>query len=872
MKLIVCSSLVLLPSMIWAQGTLADYQRGEGLRGRSQGLVVNTPGPPNWIGGADHFWYTKTVKSGTEFILVDAESGTRKPAFNQQKLAIAISSVTGHQYAGLALPFAPPMGGRGGGGRGRGAGGPAMTAPLTFTSGESAIEFGTDGSLYKCSLTDYTCAKGGAIPQNAGGGRGARGGVPEDESLLDDDGDSPADPEMAGGDPVDGLEYEAPSPQQDGAGPGRGGQSSGCAPRAQSQAQGQGRGGRGGRGRGAAPAAAAGQADAETTVCTSFDGKWEALIQNFNVFLRPAGTTQQATPLSFDGSDGNHYTLRSVAWSPDSKKLVAYHTRPGFDHQIYYIESSPADQVQPKHSSILYRKAGDALDMAYPALFDVATKKEIEIDNALFPNPYSITPPVWWKDSRGFTFEYNQRGHQVYRVIEVDAQTGKTRPLINEESPTFIDYRQIAAGLSDHGQKYRYDMNDGREIIWGSERDGWEHLYLYDGVTGRVKNQITKGDWVVRFVDWVDEDKRQIWFQAAGMNPGQDPYFTHYYRINFDGTGLTRLTDADGTHTVTFSQDRKFYVDSWQRVDLPPVAQLRRTEDQKVVMDLDKGDASALLAAGFKYPEVFVAKGRDGKTDIWGTIVRPMNFDPSKKYPVIEQIYAGPQGSFVPKTFTTVPGTQALAELGFIVVQIDGMGTNNRSRAFHDVAWKNLGDAGFPDRILWHKAAAAKYPSYDISRVGIYGTSAGGQNSLGGMLFHPEFYKVVVTNSGCHDNRMDKIWWNEQWMGWPLGPQYAASSNVDNAYKLEGKALIIIGEMDSNVDPTSSMQVVNALVKAHKHFDMLYIPGQNHGVGILGSEHYRDDYFVHNLLRVEPPDWNRLPRVEPPATPSPGGQ
>jgi dipeptidyl aminopeptidase/acylaminoacyl peptidase len=249
-----------------------------------------------------------------------------------------------------------------------------------------------------------------------------------------------------------------------------------------------------------------------------------------------------------------------------------------------------------------------------------------------------------------------------------------------------------------------------------------------------------------------------------------------------------------------------------------------------------------------------------------------MNFDPGKKYSVIEQIYAGPQGSFVPKTFTAVPGTQALAELGFIVVQIDGMGTNNRSRAFHDVAWKNLGDAGFPDRILWHKAAAAKYPSYDISRAGIYGTSAGGQNSLGGMLFHPEFYKVVVTNSGCHDNRMDKIWWNEQWMGWPLGPQYAASSNVDNAYKLQGKALIIIGEMDSNVDPTSSLQVVNALVKAHKHFDMLYIPGQNHGVGILGSEHYRDDYFVHNLLGVEPPDWNRLPRVEPPTTPSQGGQ
>jgi dipeptidyl aminopeptidase/acylaminoacyl peptidase len=406
------------------------------------------------------------------------------------------------------------------------------------------------------------------------------------------------------------------------------------------------------------------------------------------------------------------------------------------------------------------------------------------------------------------------------------------------------------------GRLYRYDVNDGNEIIWASERDGWEHLYVYDGVTGRVKNQITKGNWVVRNVDWVDQANRQIWFEAGGMNAAQDPYFTHYYRINFDGTGLTKLTDADGNHTVSFSSDRKYYIDTWSRVDLPPVAQLRRTADQQIVMDLEKSDASALLVAGFRFPEVFVAKGRDGKTDIWGTIVRPMNFDPAKKYPVIEQIYAGPQGSFVPKTFSAVSATQALAELGFIVVQIDGMGTSNRSKAFHDVAFQDLGDAGFPDRILWHKAAAAKYPYYDISRVGIYGTSAGGQNSLGGVLFHPEFYKVVVTNSGCHDNRMDKMWWNEQWMGWPLGPQYAASSNVDNAYRLQGKALIIIGEMDSNVDPASSLQVVNALVKAHKHFDMLYIPGQNHGVGVLSDQHYLQDYFVHNLLGVEPPDWN----------------
>ncbi|HLK70275.1 MAG TPA: prolyl oligopeptidase family serine peptidase [Bryobacteraceae bacterium] len=864
-----------------AQGTLADYQRGQELQRKARGLVINAPGPTTWIGDTNHFWYYRSVQGGTEFLLADAEAATKKLAFDHDKLAAAINAASGGHYTGLALPFAPAPGGRGGGGGGRGG---APQGQLTFVDHESAITFGISGFLWRCTLTDYTCTKGDAIAPPTGRGGGGPEYFADDEPF----------PMEVGGDPVDGLSYEPPAPQEDGGGRAGRGQT-GCGPRVTGgRAQGQGRGGRGARG-GAAAGAASGPN--EPAVCTSFDGKWEALIQNYNVFLRPAGSAQpfatspandqagapaanrppEATPLSYDGSEGNYYTLQSIAWSPDSKKLVAYHTRPGYSRLVHYIESSPADQVQPKLFTnatkpnpsfpTLYRKPGDAVDIAYPALFDIATKKEIEIDPALIPNAYSLGRAAWWKDSRGFTFEYNQRGHQVLRVIEVDAATGKARALIDEQSKTFIYYNALGPGLSA-GRVYRHDVDDGKEIIWASERDGWEHLYLYDGVTGKVKNQITKGEWVVRNIDRVDDDKRQIWFEAGGMNGGQDPYFTHYYRINFDGTGLTKLTDADGNHTAVFSSDHKFYVDTWSRVDLPPVAQLRRAEDQKVVMDLEKGDATALVAAGLRFPEVFVAKGRDGKTDIWGTIVRPTNFDPSKKYPVIEQIYAGPQGSFVPKSFTAVSGTQALAELGFIVVQIDGMGTSNRSKAFHDVAFKNLGDAGFPDRILWHKAAAAKYPYYDISRVGIYGTSAGGQNSLGGVLFHPDFYKVVVTNSGCHDNRMDKIWWNEQWMGWPVGPEYAASSNVDNAYRLQGKALIIIGEMDGNVDPASSLQVVNALVKANKHFDMLYIPGQDHGVGVLANQHYLQDYFVHNLLNVEPPDWNKvsLPPVEPATT------
>ena len=876
--------VALVAGVALAQGTLADYQRGQELQAKARGLVVDTPGTATWIHDSGQFWYPRTVKGGTEFMMVDAATATKKLAFDHDKLAAAINAATGGHYTGLTLPFAA-TGGRGGAAAGRGAaaGAPPQTALISFTDPET-LQFGIGGSMYTCKLADYTCAKGGAIPAFAGG-RG-RGGAPED--LEDADQSAPME---VGGDPVDGLEYQPP-PQED-AGAGRGAnRQPACAPRPQNQTQG-GLGGRGGRGAATTTTTTTvgsqilGQAAGTAPeVCASFDGKWDAFIENYNVFLRPAGaaapsggragggrgnnTAPAAFPLSLDGSEGNYYTLRSIAWSPDSKHLAAYHTRPGYDREVHYVESSPADQVQPKTTSIHYQKPGDALDIAYPALFDVEKKTEVEIDHALFPNAFDITPPVWWKDSRGFTFEYNQRGHQVYRVLEVAADTGKVRPLIEEVSKTFIYYNQLAAGLSG-GRRYRHDIDDGKEIIWASERDGWEHLYLYDGLTGKVKNQITKGDWLVRDVVEVDDAKRQIWFQAGGSIAGQDPYLVQYYRINFDGTGLTRLTDADGDHAVVFSPDKKYYVDTWSRVDLPPQSQLRRTEDQKVVMDLEKGDASALLAAGFRFPEVFVAKGRDGKTDIWGTITRPMNFDPTKKYPVIENIYAGPQGSFVPKTFSAAPGDQAMAELGFIVVHIDGMGTSNRSKAFHDVAYMNLGDAGFPDRILWHQAAAAKYPSYDISRVGIFGTSAGGQNALGGMLFHPEFYKVVVTNSGCHDNRMDKIWWNEQWMGWPVGPQYAASSNVDSAAKLQGRALIIVGEMDTNVDPASSLQVVNALVKAHKHFDMLYIPGQNHGVAVLNSEHYRDDYFVHYLLGVEPPNWNKVSLPEPAEPATDGG-
>ena len=328
------------------------------------------------------------------------------------------------------------------------------------------------------------------------------------------------------------------------------------------------------------------------------------------------------------------------------------------------------------------------------------------------------------------------------------------------------------------------------------------------------------------------------YFSASGKEPG-DPYFTYYYRINFDGTGMMLLTEGEGNHEADFSPDHKYLVDTWSTVNTPPVSVLRKTEDGSRLMVIEEADISKLLETGIRLPEVFTAKGRDGVTDIWGIIIRPTDFDPSRKYPVIEDIYAGPHSSFVPKSFRpAATAMHQLAELGFIVVKIDGMGTSNRSKAFHDVCWKNIKDAGFPDRILWMKAAAEKYPYMDLERVGVYGTSAGGQNAAGAVLFHPEFYKVAVASCGCHDNRMDKMWWNEQWMGWPVGEEYAQSSNVDNAWRLKGRLLLINGEMDNNVDPASTMQVVNALIKANKEFEYVFLPGARHTSGgvLRGTE------------------------------------
>jgi dipeptidyl aminopeptidase/acylaminoacyl peptidase len=823
-----------------AGGSSADYQRARTLRQRFSGKVFRDNIDPHWVADGSMFWYRVAAGSDSyEFILVDAQNGLRRAAFDAKRMANALTDAGVANVRPEALPI----------------------EQLEFDIQDRTprtVQFQADQRVWRCDLQTYQLEVLGqaqpeslaAIPPDRAPGASLRTGKQVYLTFVNQtDGDVELFWLDAGGQRqsygllrpsqerrqhtyaghvwlVADTDGNAIAVYQAVEQPARvliGRQTT--APRRRSDRP-------AGRSRAAGP---------DRSI--SPDQRWQAFIRDHNLWLRNLQEQGREQQLSTDGSPEDSYQLR-VYWSPDSRKLVAIRRQPAQDRKIYFVESSPRDQLQPKLHSITYLKPGDRVAIDKPQLFDIDTQTPIPVSDALFSNPYAIFDLRWQPDSSRFTFVYNQRGHQVLRVVAVDAQTGQTSAVIEETSETFICYSQ---------KFYCSVIDETQEMIWMSERDGWNHLYLYDAQTGTVKNQITRGQWVVRGVDYVDKDNRQIWFRLSGFYPEQDPYYVHYARINFDGSGLTLLTEGNGTHSMQFSPDRRFAVDQWSRVDQPPVHELRRCEDGKRLCVLEQADVSALYEAGWQVPEPFLAKGRDGQTDIYGLIIRPTTFDPNVSYPIIEHIYAGPQDSFVPKAFQPYLHMMQMAELGFILVQIDGMGTSNRSKAFHDVCWQNLADAGLPDRVLWIKAAAEKYPYMDSRRVGIYGGSAGGQNAAGAVMTHGDFYSVAVADCGCHDNRMDKLWWNEQWMGWPVGPHYEANSNVTLAPGLKGKLLLVVGEMDTNVDPASTMQVVNALIRADKDFELLVVPGAGHGAAETPyASRRRADFFVRHLLGVEP--------------------
>ena len=585
--------------------------------------------------------------------------------------------------------------------------------------------------------------------------------------------------------------------------------------------------------------------DADPAV--SPDGKLTAFVRDNNVWVRNNADNSE-TQLTRDGTIGAYYSS-FLNWSPDSKKIAVNRINPVPKRYVYYVESSPAKGSQPILHKQEYAKPGDELRFKTPVILDVENQRQLIPSTALFDKQYELYGPTWNDDSEGIVFEYNERGHKNYRVLEMSATDGSVRPLVEESHDKYVNYSRI----------FRHMLDDGKRLIWSSERDNYNHLYLYDRATGKVINQITSGPWYVRDVVKVDEPNEKIYFSANGMHPEEDPYFIRYYSVNFDGTGLTDLTPAPGTHRATFSNDMRYLVDTYSTVAEAPVTVLRDATNGRELKKLARADISQLKEAGWQAPEVFVAPGRDGKTPMYGVIYRPSNFDPNKTYPIVEYIYQGPGDQYVPKAFTPFHRyIMPLTELGFVVVMVDGMGTSFRSREFENVCYKNLVDAGLPDHIAWIKAAAEKYPYMDIDRVGIFGASAGGQESTTAVLHHPEFYKAAYSACGCHDNRMDKIWWNEQWLGYPIDESYIKASNVENAHLLSRPLMLVVGELDDNVDPASTMQVVDALIKANKDFELVVLPGVNHTLGEAYGDHKRYDFFVKHLLGVEPPAWTEI--------------
>ena len=820
---LLCASL---SGVATGQGSLADYERAARLREVTRDKVFRDRLAPRWVGGGPAFFYRVGAgPSRHEYVLVDPDAGTRGPAFDHAELARTLSTLTGETVDPDGLPLERL----------------SCDAGRTWT--------------FRAFSRSWRLTRGVLVEQEADGvpstalavadapGRSSRGGADTEIIFrnrtsatvtvywLDVDGRRRPYGEIAPG---------SDRPQSTYAGHvwivvGEGGRDLAAyvgvdhpllakVPDAPVESSGSQR------------------TPSPTREGTSPDGRHRAFVRDHDVVLVDVDSGEEFA-LTTDGVAEDGYQAPLV-WSPDGRWLAVRRVVRADRRIVHFVEAAPDDQLQPKLHELKYFKPGDVIDHPRPVLFDVDARVAVPIEDELFSQPWSIGDLAFDKNSRRLTFLYNQRGHQVLRVIAVDVATGRARALIDETSATFVDYAH---------KTFRRDLDATREILWMSERDGWNHLYLIDADDGDVIRQVTSGEWVVRRVESVDEEAREVWFMAGGVVPDQDPYHLHLCRASLDGGDVDVLTEGDGTHRVEFSPDRRYFIDEWSRVDHPPVFELRRSSDGALVMELERADWSALLETGWRPPQRFVAKGRDGETDIHGIVFRPMGHDPTRRYPVVEQIYAGPHGAHVPKRFGLHLRQRAIAELGFVVVQIDGMGTSHRSKAFHDVAWKNLGDSGFPDRIAWIEAVAAEDPSLDLTRVGIFGGSAGGQSAMRALIAHGDFYHVAVADCGCHDNRIDKIWWNELWMGWPIGPHYAEQSNVDQAHRMNGKLLLIVGEVDRNVDPASTMQVVKALIDADKDFDLLVMPGVGHGAA--GTPYGRRrlmDFLVRHLHGREP--------------------
>lgn len=616
-------------------------------------------------------------------------------------------------------------------------------------------------------------------------------------------------------------------------------------------------------------AAPAGRRNFNPDGVVSPDGKLTAYIKDYNLWMKDgSGKETQLTTdgvkdfgYATDNAGWVHSDRAILVWSPDSKKIATFQQDQRGAGDMYLVSTNVG---HPKLESWKYPLPGDAVVTTIQrVIINVDNPKVVRLQMPPDQHRSTLCDDVscdggwsdvqWSTDASKLAFVSTSRDHKKENLRVADAATGTIRDVYEETSPT-----QFESGQGMTNWKFLPTSN---EFVWYTESSGWGHLYLYDLTTGKLKNQITSGDWIVTQMVKVDEKNRVIYFNANGREKGQDPYFSHFYSVGFDGKNLKSLTPEDGTHQVMLSTDGKYLVDNYSKPDVPPTVVLRDTTG-KIISNLEKADISRLTATGWKPPTPITVKSRDGKWDLYGLMFTPTNLDPTKKYPVVNYIYPGPQGGGVgSRAFSPARGdNQALAELGFVVVVIDGTCNPDRSKAFHDVCYGNMADNTLEDQIGGIKQLAAKYPYIDLDRVGIWGHSGGGFATAAAMFRFPDFYKVGISESGNHENRNYEDDWGERYIGLLTQgadgkSNYEDQANQNYAKNLKGHLMLAHGTMDDNVPPYNTLLVVDALIKANKDFDLVMIPNARHGYGQASFYMMRRrwDYFVRYLMGAEPP-------------------
>ncbi len=797
---LVAACTVTIPVTAQRVFTAADYAKAtQAMNAPAEVVRLAQAGnvEPNWLPN-NQMWYRT---SEGQFLLVDPVKKTKLPAFDHAKVAAAFSAAVHRTVGATTLPF----------------------TRIAFTKDNKSIMVADSGKEWSCDVKGSKCTAlaAGSIPQAAavegGGGRGGRAG---------------------GG--------------------------------------GGGRGGAGGGGN------------------TSSDGKplnmspdasRGIFIRDGNLFVKEmAGGTE--TQLTTDAQKDFGYATNNAGWtggapwggnnaiglwSPDSKKFATQQQDERGVGMMYLVST-------PTGGTFSTREGGHPLLKAWPyplpgdsiittiqrVIVDVAARKVIRLQMGVDQHRGSVTDNLnmgdlkWRPDGSELVFLSSSRDHKKVTLRSANSTTGAVREVMSETSAT--QFESAPSG----GILWRMNWPTN-EVVWYSERDNWGHIYMYDLATGQLKSKVTPGDGVTTAISRINDTTRTMWFTAVGREPGQNPYYAHYYRVKLDGTGMTSLTPDDGTHDAPkYSPDGKYLVDTWSKTDVPPQSALRDATTGALIMPLEKGaDPAALRAAGWNPVTTIKMKGRDGTTDVYGVMFKPAVIEAGKKYPIINNIYPGPQsGSNGAWGWTPSGGdASALASLGFVVVKINGMGTPNRDKKFHDAYYGKMGDNTLPDQVSGMRELAQKNSFIDIDKAGIWGHSGGGFAGAGGMFRYPDFFKVGIAESGNHDNREYEDDWGERYQGLETKnadgtDSYTAESNQFVAKNLKGHLMLVHGTLDNNVPPYNTLLVVDALIKANKDFDLVLIPNSGHGYGgVAGTyiERRRWDYFVKYLMGGEPP-------------------